>query len=192
MIDGYIGGLEDTAVELFENKKKENKAIYRSRCIDFFALPDSIMQLMYRCMDSDGEAVKAMRRYFGLTNKKDQLLQYIKCNFKGLDGVADISADGEVHKEIHNCQLRDTCKAAFKVCAPIIGKEGQLTKSETKVYFLVCQGMLDKEIAAHSHTTISTVETQLRNIRLKLGINNRVEIILHAVQNNISFAPTFN
>lgn len=192
MITGYIGGLEDAAVEFFENQKHEYKAIYKSRCMDFFALPDSIIQMMYRCMDSDVMAVKAMRRYFGLTNRKDQLIKYIKCNFKGLDGVADISAEGEVHKEIHNCQFRDTCKAAFKVCAPIIGNEGQLTKAETKVYFLVCQGMLDKEIASHCSTSISTVETQLRNIRAKLGINNRVEIILHAVQNNISFAPTFN
>lgn len=191
-MDGYIGGLEDDSLELFENKQREMKVIYKSRCMGWNMIPVKIKHVLSSAMEADVTAVKSLRRDFGLTNIDDQLLQYSRCNFRGLDGIADLTVNGVIKKEIHNCPKLLTCKAAFKVCAPIVGVGGQLTKSEMKVYFLVCQGLLDKEIALASNTTSSTVETQLKNIRAKLGINNRVEIILHAVQNNISFAPTFN
>ena len=186
MNKGYIAGLEDSSVEIFENQHQVLKAIYRSRCIPFERLPEHIIGTLVQYMLDDNVAMRSLRIDLGLTSINEQLKQYARCNFKCLDGIADMAANGEIHKEIHNCPNLLTCKGAFKICSPIKGPFGTLTKKETRLFFQVCKGMQDKEIALTSRTTISTVETQLKSIRYKIAINNRVEMILYAVENNIS------
>ena len=52
-----------------------------------------------------------------------------------------------------------------------------LTKTETIVLRLIMDGKTSKEIADLRHCTVSTIEFHRRNIRIKLGVRNSVELI---------------
>ena len=52
-----------------------------------------------------------------------------------------------------------------------------LTSRETDVTGLLCQGLLDKEIADLLHISINTVRNHLKNIYTKLGTKNRSETL---------------
>src|SRR5499427_3646114 len=54
---------------------------------------------------------------------------------------------------------------------------GQLTPQEAAVARLARAGQTNREIAAHLYLTVNTVETHLRHIYQKLGINRRAQLL---------------
>lgn len=57
-----------------------------------------------------------------------------------------------------------------------------LTAREEEVLAVVAQGLSNSEIAAELHITLSTVKTHLTSLMTKLGVRNRVEIAIWALE----------
>ncbi len=53
----------------------------------------------------------------------------------------------------------------------------KFTETERKVLAIIKRGGTAKDIAAEQHTTVSTAETHVRNIRKKLNIHSRSELV---------------
>jgi DNA-binding CsgD family transcriptional regulator len=113
------------------------------------------------------------------------LTQYIKCNFGNFDCIPDLDEEGTIYPECWNCGRRGNCPGEGKICGRIQGKNAMLTRQETQIFFLLIDGKLDKEIADHFHSSLSTIKTQLSDIREKLGVNNRIEIMNYALKSKI-------
>ncbi|GAH99909.1 unnamed protein product, partial [marine sediment metagenome] len=56
-----------------------------------------------------------------------------------------------------------------------------LTPKETQVLELICQGLLQKQIAQELRTTLKTVKTHCHEIYRKLGVTNKGECLVKCV-----------
>ncbi len=54
-----------------------------------------------------------------------------------------------------------------------------LTPQQAKIVGLILQGKRDKEIAAALTTTVPTIRTHLARLFARLGVADRVELVLH-------------
>lgn len=62
------------------------------------------------------------------------------------------------------------------------GRADGLTMREAEVLALITQGMSNAEIADHTHVSINSVKTYIRNAYRKIGVNNRTHAVLWGVQ----------
>ncbi|WP_312077222.1 response regulator transcription factor [Chryseobacterium sp.] len=60
-----------------------------------------------------------------------------------------------------------------------------LTKRETEILVLICDGLSSKDIAEKLFISINTVETHRKKILTKLNVKNSVGIVKYALENNI-------
>jgi DNA-binding NarL/FixJ family response regulator len=177
-------GLEDRSLEIYIHRG-ELHVIYASRAIHFDELPEDIKDVFLQHMMLNRHALKSLRDDFKLTDAGDMLNQYVKCNFGNFDCKPDMDEEGTIYPECWNCGRRGKCPGEGKICSRIQGKNGMLTRHETEIFFQVIDGKLDKEIADHFKSSLSTVKTQLSDIREKLGVNNRIEIMNYALRSGI-------
>lgn len=63
--------------------------------------------------------------------------------------------------------------------------ENGLTEREEEVLYLVAQGASNPQIAQDLCISINTVKTHIRNILVKLGLENRTQVATYAVQNRL-------
>ena len=61
-----------------------------------------------------------------------------------------------------------------------VRRELQLTPQQARVVELILQGMRDKQIAAALGLSLPTVRTHLRRLFSRIGISDRVELVLRA------------
>jgi LuxR family maltose regulon positive regulatory protein len=61
----------------------------------------------------------------------------------------------------------------------------QLTHTEQRILWLLCQGLANKVIASQCDINISTVKWHLKNIYSKLYVSNRTEAVLKAQQHQL-------
>jgi DNA-binding NarL/FixJ family response regulator len=54
-----------------------------------------------------------------------------------------------------------------------------LTQRELQIAALVMQGRLNKQIAHHLHIAPNTVQSHLKRIYCKLGVNSRAALVAH-------------
>jgi len=180
-------GLEDQNIEIYIHNG-EIRAIYESRVISFNELPDQALEILSARMLADRRAVKSMIEDMGITDLQLMLKQYVMCNFGNFDGQPDLSpGDGITISECWDCGQRGQCPGEGRVCGRLQCKNGMLTSAETVILFMVIEGKIDKEIALITGNTIPTIETHLKHIREKMGVNNRVEIMGWAMKRNIYF-----
>lgn len=180
-----IPGLEDLNIEFFVNEQNELKVIHNGKCTDFKDLDDRVVDNLFVIMYKDKVAYKSIIEDLNISDPISQIEQYIRCCCPVINTTPDLDLSNAFKKEVWDCPLRDTCKSNGKVCAYIAGPNGTLTPKETKVYFLTCRGLFDKEIAEATGCTVNTIDVHQRSIRHKLSLNNRVECILHAVKAGI-------
>jgi DNA-binding NarL/FixJ family response regulator len=62
---------------------------------------------------------------------------------------------------------------------------GKLTPRETEVLCLIAQGHTNREIAGLLHLSIRTVESHRANLRAKLGLQSRVDLVRYAVEQGL-------
>lgn len=177
-------GLEDKGVEVYLHKG-ELRVIFDSKVIPFSLLPGEIRDVFLSHMMQNKAALSCLKNDFKLTDAGEMLEQYVKCNFGNFDGQADMSEDGIIIAECWDCGLRGSCPGEGRICSRLTGDNGILTKRETEIFFLIIEGKLDKEIANHFGSSLATVETQLKDIRTKLGCNNKVEIMNFAMKRRL-------
>lgn len=60
-----------------------------------------------------------------------------------------------------------------------------LTKRETEILKLICEGLSSKDISLKLFISINTVETHRKKILIKLNVRNSVGIVKYALENNI-------
>ncbi|HUP69997.1 MAG TPA: LuxR C-terminal-related transcriptional regulator [Acidimicrobiales bacterium] len=60
---------------------------------------------------------------------------------------------------------------------PVMEPGDRLTPAESKVRDLVAEGMTNAEVAEHLFVSVRTVESHLRSVFLKLGINSRRDLV---------------
>ncbi len=65
----------------------------------------------------------------------------------------------------------------------------QLTEREKQVVGLICRGLKNKEVAEKLSITETTVRHHLTSIFEKLGIKNRLELVIYAFRNNWEKLP---
>lgn len=174
-------GLEDNGLEIYLYKGAL-RVIYAGQIIPFEKLPESIRDTFSQHMMANKAAITVLHNAFNLHDANDMLTQYIKCNFGNFDGQPDVDQDGVIVSECWDCGRRGTCPGEGKVCSRLQGVNGMLSKRETEIFFLIIDGKYDKEIAAHFETSMATIATQLSDIREKLGVNNRIEIMNFAMK----------
>ncbi|MCZ1003652.1 helix-turn-helix transcriptional regulator [Streptomyces mirabilis] len=63
---------------------------------------------------------------------------------------------------------------------------GSLTESERKLIPLVVEGLTNRAIADRLYVSVHTVNTHMKHIFTKLGINSRVELTRLAIERAIS------
>ncbi|MBW8793239.1 MAG: AAA family ATPase [Streptomyces sp.] len=95
------------------------------------------------------------------------------------------SASGAVGD--HERLVRRLRQLGVRAGAPRLGKDispgwGSLTGSERKLIPLVVEGLTNRAIADRLHVSVHTVNTHMRHIFTKLGINTRVELTRLAVE----------
>ncbi len=72
------------------------------------------------------------------------------------------------------------------------GKEGiafELTNREKEVLGLMVEGFSNKKIADTLFIGIKTVKTHVGHILQKMGLNNRTQVVLYAIQNDLIDIP---
>ncbi|OFX21425.1 MAG: hypothetical protein A2041_07665 [Bacteroidetes bacterium GWA2_31_9b] len=70
-------------------------------------------------------------------------------------------------------------------------KIGILTKTEEKVFLMICKGYLNQQISESLNICIHTVETHRSNIKNKLAIKNDVDYLKIAIEENIEEVMKF-
>jgi DNA-binding CsgD family transcriptional regulator len=177
-------GLEDKGLEIYLHKG-ELRVIYNSKIYPFELLPEAIHDSFLQHLMANKPALASLRKDFGLEGMQDILIQYIKCNFGNFDSVPDMDEDGTIQSECWNCGLRGTCPGEGKVCSRLQGPHGLLTRRETEIFFLLIDGKSHKMIADHFGTHIQTIQTQLKDIREKLGCHSSIEVMGYAMNRKL-------
>ncbi|MBN2536561.1 MAG: response regulator transcription factor [Spirochaetales bacterium] len=59
-----------------------------------------------------------------------------------------------------------------------------LSVRELQIVKLGAQGLLNKEIAYELNLSVRTIQTHWRNIFVKIGVNSRLEVIMHCLKQN--------
>ena len=112
-----------------------------------------------------------------LTRKKVQV--YVKLNIQVNNGAKQHSVESleiPTHAEYVNQPIDESKHLAI---AESVG----ITKRERQVIPLVADGFSNKEIAQKLHLSVYTVNSHIHNILTKLALNTRVQIAIHAYQN---------
>ncbi len=61
----------------------------------------------------------------------------------------------------------------------------ELTVREMQIVRLLAQGLIVKEVANQLHISVRTVETHKLHVYRKLGINNQIELLNFAINNQL-------
>jgi two-component system, NarL family, nitrate/nitrite response regulator NarL len=69
---------------------------------------------------------------------------------------------------------------------PEIARISSLTERENQIICRLCEGLRNKEIASKLYISDATVAHHLTSIYRKLGLADRIELLLYAYQNGIS------
>lgn len=101
--------------------------------------------------------------------------QFIRCNFGANDLLRYDIENGIFNVEEVPCPMRGECKLEKIICKP--RKKSELSKREDEVARLYAKGYSLQEIADELGITYSTVNVQLRLIRIRLNLRDCKQII---------------
>jgi non-specific serine/threonine protein kinase len=84
--------------------------------------------------------------------------------------------EGRVWKEGLHLDLDDAIALAFGAPRPRSVSVDGLSEREREVALLAARGLSNKEIAAHLHVSVRTVESHIRHVLTKVGLVNRTQL----------------
>lgn len=110
------------------------------------------------------------------------VLRFIKCNWGKSDEQLDIEFSGKWNLEKVNCPLRNGfCPNENVICNP--KAEKVLSDREREVASMAMNP--DKEIADTLFLSVHTVENHIMNIKRKLGLTTKGQIVSYAHKHNL-------
>ena len=88
-----------------------------------------------------------------------------------------VGADAErIWTEGTRLGVDDAIAQAFGTSRPRPSAQAGLSARELEVVHLVAEGLPNKAIAAHLHLSVRTVESHVRHVLTKAGLNNRTQL----------------
>ncbi len=177
-------GLEDSSLEIY-TYKDELRVLYKGKAISFSKLPKEIIAIFRNDLEQNNEARKSLRLDFKIKDQKGQLVQYVKCRYGGFDFTPDLTNDGKINPEAWDCGRKHACCGYGKICPAVEGPHGKITPGELRVMRLVCDGHSDKLIADKLNISINTELKHMNNIRHKLNVYSRQEIVIFSNKINL-------
>ncbi|WP_313515561.1 helix-turn-helix transcriptional regulator [Sphingobacterium sp.] len=176
-------GMVDNGVEFFKDDKGRLFCSHNWKQYQWPDFPKYVIDIIQEEMLADPLALKELAAMDGLTPEMYEF-KFACCRFGGLDDVADVDPEGNVHQsEYVPCPLRGECKAEGKLCLALQVKNGYLTKREIEVLRLVQKS--DKVIADILNVSIDTVVSHLINIRTKTELENKAQLAVFATKKGI-------
>ena len=127
------------------------------------------------------ESYKALAELYSKSELNKSIFEYkmvhrfIRCNFGSNDLLKYDIENGIFNVEEVQCPLRGECIFEKIICKP--RKVSELTKREDEVARLYASGLSLQEIADNLGITYSTVNVQLRLIRIRLNLRDCKQII---------------
>ncbi len=141
---------------------------------DYPDIPVIILS-MHNNEDFISNAIKVgAKAYLPKDIRRDDLLEAIQ-----------VVSDGSIYfsKEI-NKTIMNSFVSKAKMSSD--GKEQKpLTNRENEVIKLICDGLINKEIADQLNISIRTVDAHKCNIMHKLGLKSNVELVKYAIKNEL-------
>ena len=102
--------------------------------------------------------------------------RFIKCNFANHDTQkTDIDAEGNFFFEQVQCPLRGECRSYGIICNA--KRNTKLSSTEMRILRMYCEPMEIREIADQLYISIRTAETHIKNIRRKLDLHSKAELM---------------
>lgn len=181
-------GLTDQKAEIFSDGEFL-KGTFNGEVKSFAQMPSLVklyFGMLYTKANEDNPACQlTLLKVFKPCNYSEELQQFVKCNYGGFDNNPDFFPEKNPKKEYWNCGQRGNCEAEGIVCRPNCIHDNNLQPREVDVIKFIAEGLTSGEVAAKLCLSESTIHTHERNIKSKLGIHTRGEIIKFAYKNNI-------
>ena len=180
-------GLLDKNIEFFNDPHDQEKvyALYNGHVYPFYNFPEDITRIIQDSMNKNADKVSFIQR-MGYPTDAAVMQKYISCMSGAFDGEADVVEGEFLLNEFWNCPNRTSCPGYGKVCNTLhVGERKALTAQEINVLQLVAKGLLDKEIADALNISEFTAKQHLRNIRIKTGKQNKMELVIFANASNL-------
>jgi DNA-binding CsgD family transcriptional regulator len=184
-INNAPGGLTDHDYEFFVMNGRVNY-IHDGKMHSWEELTLDAATVLRAQLDNDEKALMGIQA-MGITDPKDQLEQYVFCNFGEFsDQDADIDEGGTIHREYWNCGSRETCRGHGLVCKFPEVPNGKLTNNDTRLMKAITCDLANKEIADIFHRSVHTINRECKTIAAKLGCISKPGIAAFAACHNIN------
>jgi len=151
---------------------------------DFWQAPRPVLDALLHSMRSQPKVEAAMEVRVG-SDERRKLEEFAKCQYGALNTAPDIDNNGNLSTpEYVPCSERGNCPVEGVGCSSIMVQQGIfLTKIETRVFKLVIWP--DRIIAAMLEMNELTIKTHWKNIRMKMGLQSKLQIVHWATERGI-------
>lgn len=177
-----IPGITDHNIEIFATEYPKCKAMYLGHRVDFWDLPQKVVERITQQVLSDREAMKTFREE-GITSERLMVELWVWCNLGRFDTIPDFEVtSGRVNLEYHNCGKRGKCPWEFRRCKRVKTETDTLTPRETDYLKQTARGFTDTEIASRMNLKPKSMISLARRVREKVGVSNRAGLASWAMR----------
>lgn len=151
----------------------------------FTSWPQNLKLALKEDLQENPKAIQSLIE-LGLETDDEMLWQYARCRFGSWDGKPDWVDGKFIYTEYWDCGIRGNCPHEGKLCCSMKVEYGIISSREMQVWVLVCEGLLNKEIADRLSISDTTVPQHVENLCKKCGSRHRGELIKLGSTLNIS------
>lgn len=160
-------------------------AVIAGRMTPFNQWPKYLLELLKADLQLHPKAIQALIQ-LELETDDEMIWQYSRCRFGSWDGQPDLVDGNFIYTEYWDCGIRGNCLHEGKLCCSMKVEFGVISSREMQVWILVCEGLLNKEIADRLSISDTTVPQHVENLCKKCGSRHRGELIKLGSTLNIS------
>lgn len=176
-------GMLDNKVEYFA-VQGEMKFMQNSQVQCTTKLPYAIVQLGYEEIEKEPEVNEALKQ-MQPGSKFNQLQQFLKCRYGGLDFSADMENNQFKEGDYWDCPSRKTCPFNGLICKSPKVNNQELTPLEIKLMKLKSTPKTNEVIAEELNLPFGSFHKASKILHQKLQVQTRQEVALKAKQLNL-------
>jgi DNA-binding CsgD family transcriptional regulator len=178
-------GLLNNSIEFFVCESLNAYKLKDGRVISFDEFDDDFIAALVTEVKKQPLKLAELLK-MGISNEREQVKQFLVCNYGGFDNQADVVKGVLQPTEYWPCPKRGTCPHEGKLCDSLRTETGEhLSKREVEVLQLVARGLLNKEIAGALRITETTVATHTKNIEIKTGLSRKPALTSFAAKKGL-------